>query len=160
MQYTAKEPDRDTAALIRELEPVTKGMGFSIVELSLFRSGKGNARIRLVAARDPESKDPAATIGTDELSRLHRAIVPRLELALEGRDLYIEVSSPGTDRLLKSGTEFRFFKDKAAKCWLKGADAWERGILRGSDTEKILLETGEGIKEMKYETIAKAKLDG
>lgn len=161
MQYKAKEPDRDTAALIKELEPIVNGLGCALVELSLYRSrkkaGVSGAQIRLVVAKSPQSAEEAG-IGTAELSRLHRALLPRLELALEGADLYLEVSSPGTDRIIKDGAEFRHYTGKAVKCWQ--TDTWLHGILRGADTEKITLETADGIQEIKYETIAKAKLDG
>ena len=167
MQYKAKEQDRDTKALVGELKPVVLGLGFSLVEVSLFRSGrkkagKSNAQVRLIVTGKPETGLPGDTapgsgINTEELSRIHRAVLPRLELALEGSDLYLEVSSPGTDRLIKEGAEFRHYTGKAVKCWRK--DKWERGILRGFDEEKIVLETAEGIQEMKYETIAKARLE-
>ena len=177
MQYKTREPDQDTAALIGELEPVIGGLGFALVELNLFRGGKrtGTARVRLVvtlagstrpdqvsgqAADRAGQEENSAGIGTTELSRIHRTILPRLELALEGRDLYVEVSSPGTDRLIKDGAEFRHYRGRQIKCWRTGADDWERGELCGSDEEKILLKTGEGTKEMRYETIAKARLDG
>jgi ribosome maturation factor RimP len=152
VQYKAREPDQDTAVIIGELEPVLGGLGFSLVEMDLFRR-KGSAQVRLIISCP-------GTIGTDELSRVHRAVLPRLELALEGKDLYIEVSSPGTDRLIKEGAEFRYYTGKAVKCWQTGADNWKQGILRGSDEEKITLETAEGIQTMNYKTIAKAKLDG
>ena len=163
MQYKTGKTDRYTGELIKELEPVASGLGFVIVELSLYRSGRKNAgksgaQVRLVVTRLPGGEGSPQGIGTDELSRIHRAILPRLELALEGADLHLELSSPGTDRLIKEGAEFRYYTGKAVKCWRK--DAWERGILRGCDEEKITLETAEGICEMKYETIAKARLDG
>jgi ribosome maturation factor RimP len=162
MQYKSREPDRDTAVLIPELEPVVSGLGFALVEISLFRGkgkGAGNARVRLVVTPRGALKGEAAGIGTDELSRIHRAVLPRLELALEGRDLYLEVSSPGTDRLIKEGAEFRHYIGKSVKCWLNGADTWERGVLHDSDEEKILLEAGGEIKQMRYEAIVKARLD-
>ena len=149
MQYKARENDEDTAALIREVEPVVGGLGFTLIELNLFRK-KGSAQVRLVIDGS----------GTDELSRVHRAVLPRLELALEGRDLYVEVSSPGIDRLIKEGAEFRHHIGKQVKCWQTGGDSWKHGMLRGLDKEKITLETAEGIQTMKYETIAKAKLGG
>ena len=160
MQYKAKEPDRDTEALRNELEPVIAGLLFVLVELSFYRSGKGNARLRLIVTRtaSESGSEEAAGIGTEDLSRIHRAVLPRLELALPNVELYLEVSSPGTDRLIKEGSEFRCFTGKAIKCWCK--DKWEQGILRGSDKDKIMLETAQGIQEMKYETIAKARLDG
>ena len=157
MQYKAKENDEDTAALIGELEPVVGGLGFSLVELNLFRR-KGTAQVRLVVAKPLTDSNNASGIGTDELSRIHRAVLPRLEFCLEGRDLYVEVSSPGIDRLIKEGAEFRYYIGKPVKYWLVGGDNWNHGILRGLDEEKITLETAEGIKEMKYETIVKAKL--
>jgi ribosome maturation factor RimP len=146
--------------LVQELEPVVNGLGFTLVEASLFRmrgKGAGNAQVRLVVTGQAEGG--GGGIGTAELSRIHRAVLPRLELALEGRDLYLEVSSPGTNRIIKEGAEFRHYNGRAVKCWLTGADAWERGVLRSSDMEKILLDAGGEIKQVMYETIAKARLD-
>ena len=152
MRYKIREPDQDAAALIGELEPVIGGLGFALVELDLFRR-RGSAQVRLVITG-------TGRIGTDELSRVHRAVLPRLELVLAGRDLYLEVSSPGTDRLIKEGAEFRHYTGRVLKCWRTGGDRWEQGLLHGSDEERILLDTEEGIQELRYETIAKARLDG
>ena len=158
MQYKAREIDEAAAALIGELEPVVGGLGFALVELDLFRR-KGSAQIRLVITKPlSDGKENPAGIGTDELSMVHRAVLPRLELILEGRDLYIEVSSPGTDRIIKEGAEFRHYTGKTVKCWLKGADDWKLGILRDCSKETITLEMAEGIQKLKYETIAKARL--
>ena len=158
MQFIARENDEATAALIGELGPVVNGLGFALVELDLFRR-KGSAQVRLVIANPlaPDGEKPAG-IGTDDLSQVHRAVLPRLELALEGRDIYVEVSSPGIGRVIKDGAEFRHYQGRAVKCWLKGADDWKQGILRGSDKETISLETAEGIQKITYETIAKARL--
>ncbi|MCL1814997.1 MAG: ribosome assembly cofactor RimP [Treponema sp.] len=152
VRYKIREPDQDAAALIGELEPVIGGLGFALVELDLFRR-RGSAQVRLVITG-------TGRIGTDELSRVHRAVLPRLELVLAGRDLYLEVSSPGTDRLIKEGAEFRHYTGRVLKCWRTGGDRWEQGLLHGSDEERILLDTEEGIQELRYETIAKARLDG
>jgi ribosome maturation factor RimP len=163
VQYKAKET-ADAAALIRELEPVVHGLGYGLIELSLYRGGKkagiANAQVRLIIGGRPTGGQTGGTIGTTELSLVHRAVLPRLELVMEGADLYLEVSSPGIDRLIKEGAEFRHYSGMAVKCWLKGATDWKRGKLCGSDEEKITLETGEGIIELTYETIAKARLDG
>ncbi|MDR2662501.1 MAG: ribosome assembly cofactor RimP [Treponema sp.] len=156
MRYRAKEEDRETAALRADIEPVLKGLGFALVELNLFRPGKGAARIRLVLTM-PE----APGIGTKELSGAHRALLPRLEAAFPGGNLQVELSSPGTDRLIKEGAEFGFFRDRALRCYRTDSSRWCAGILRGSDEEKIVLETPEGgLTELSYTIIAKAKLDG
>ena len=158
MRYKAREPDEATAALIGELEPVVNGLGFALVELDLFRR-KQSAQIRMIVTRKPaDNGESPAGIGTEELTRVHRAVLPRLELALPGTDLYVEVSSPGIDRLIKEGAEFRNYIGQAVKCWLKGADDWKPGILLASDEVKITLETAERIQELNYETIAKARL--
>jgi ribosome maturation factor RimP len=169
MEYKTRERDKDTEALAGDLEPVIDGLGFSLVELSLFRSKKrGSTQVRLVITRPPGSGAPLngqngvdtpGSIGTTELSRAHRAILPRLEIAFPGADLYVEVSSPGTDRTIKEGAEFRHFTGRAVKCYRTDTSDWFSGILRACDTEKILLDTGEGITELNYDIIAKAKLD-
>jgi ribosome maturation factor RimP len=156
MLYKARETDKSTEALAGELEPLVNGMGFALVELDLYRNGKrGTVQLRLVITRQANS----GNIGTEDLSRVHRAIIPRLELAFEGADLSVEVSSPGTDRVIKEGAEFRHFTGKAIKCYRTDTSDWFGGILQSSDSEKILLDTKEGITELKYGIIAKAKLD-
>ncbi|MDR2553266.1 MAG: ribosome assembly cofactor RimP [Treponema sp.] len=173
MRYKAREMNRDSAALTEEVEPVVRGLGFALVELDLYRSGRsragrresgghrGSVRVRIVVARPPEgpSAGGSGPIGTADLSRLHRALLPRLELTLEGRDLSVELSSPGTDRLIREGAEFRHFTGRPVRCYRTDTSAWQTGILRGLDREKIFLETEEGITEVKYETIAKARLN-
>jgi ribosome maturation factor RimP len=163
MEYKTRERDKETEALAGELEPIIGGLGFSLVELNLFRSKKrGSAQVKLVITRSPgpsgQDGDKSG-IGTTELSRAHRAILPRLETAFPGSDLYVEVSSPGTDRTIKEGAEFCYFTGRAVKCYRTDTSDWFSGILRACDTEKILLDTGEGITELNYDIIAKARLD-
>jgi ribosome maturation factor RimP len=163
MRYKTRERDKDTEALAGDLEPVIAGLGFALVELDLFRSKKqSSAQVKLVITRqtvDGDTQANSGSIGTGELSKVHRAIIPRLELAFEGADLYVEVSSPGTDRVIKEGAEFRHFTGRAVKCYRTDTSDWYSGILRSSDSERILLDTKEGITELKYGIIAKAKLD-
>ena len=162
MRYKARVPDDETAALWGELEPVIGNLGFSLVELTVFRQGKRgsvSAQIRLIVTGG-QGTAAKAGLGTEDLSRIHRTVLPRLELVMESRDLYVEVSSPGTDRVIKEGAEFRNYQGRQIKCWMTGANDWERGVLCGSDEEKILLKTEEGEKELMYETMAKARLNG
>jgi ribosome maturation factor RimP len=164
MRYKVTTADKTAGALRDDVEPVVSGLGFVLVELDLYRTKK-SARVRLVAAPAP----PLTAIGTEDLARLHRAVLPRLELALGGdssgekpgaADIYVEVSSPGLDRLIRDGEEFRCYPGRRIRCYLTGASDWLRGTLRGSDGEKILLSTEEGTVEVTYEHIAKARLDG
>ncbi|MDR2314080.1 MAG: ribosome assembly cofactor RimP [Spirochaetaceae bacterium] len=163
MWYKAKNEDGETASLRKDLEPVLQGLGFVLVELTVFHGGKGGTvQIRLVLTRPPA----AGPFGTGELAGAHRAVLPRLEAAFPGGDLHVELSSPGTDRLVKEGAEFRHYVDRGIRVYRTDTSQWQRGVLRSSDTEKILLETGEGESsskqeriELPYKIIAKARLD-
>ncbi|MDR0600553.1 MAG: ribosome assembly cofactor RimP [Treponema sp.] len=175
MWYRTREIDKRAAVLRDDLEPVITGLGFALVELDVYRGKRAAAQVRVVVTRPPPGewpetagppggKIPAGSgIGTEELAALHRAILPRLELVLgearEGAGVYVEVSSPGTDRVIKEGAEFRHFTGRGVLCYISGESAWKAGVLRGSDPEKILLETGEGLLELPYGAIGKAKLD-
>jgi ribosome maturation factor RimP len=153
----AKEKDPDAKKIVVTLEPVVSGLGFSILELSLSRH-RGSAQLRMVLTRLP-GESGGQSIGTDELGRVHRAVLPRLESALEGTDFSVECSSPGIDRAIKEGAEFAFFRGSPVRCYLPAESRWVRGILREADEQRIILENEDGDIELEYEHIAKAKLD-
>jgi ribosome maturation factor RimP len=166
MTYKTKEKDSDAKKIAAALEPVVSGLGFSILEFSLSRHS-GSAQLRMVLTRfsgesrdSPESGQKTPSIGTEELGRVHRAVLPRLEAAMEGTDFSVECSSPGIDRTIKEGAEFVHFYGRSVRCYLPAESCWVQGILKETDEQKIILETGDGERELKYEYIAKAKLDG
>ena len=178
MKYTARVMDsRDIETqLYSSLEPVAKGLGMVILELSLFRrkgrgSSPGSVQIRVTAYKK-------GTMGVDDCSLLHRAILPRLELAFPGIELYLEVSSPGIGRLIKDGSEMIHFIGRGIKCY-RAADSdingdsngsagkdsvkpdgsgWISGILKEADEKGVVLDTVNGKIALTYENIAKAKL--
>ncbi|MDR1505706.1 MAG: ribosome assembly cofactor RimP [Treponema sp.] len=150
----------DAGKIASALEPVVQGLGFAILEFSVSRHD-GRVQIRMVIARLPGAfgqKTPS--IGTAEVGRVHRSILPRLELALEGADFSVNCLSPGIDRTIKEGAEFAYFLGSTVRCYLPEVSDWVRGVLKASDENKIILENGDGEMELKYENIAKAKLDG
>jgi ribosome maturation factor RimP len=164
MIYKAAEKDPVSEKAAVSLEPVISGLGFSILELSVSRH-RGSAQVRLVicpkeARFSTESGQKRPSIGTEELGRVHRAVLPRLEAAMEGAELSVECSSPGIDRTIREGAEFAHFYGMPVRCYLPAESRWVRGILRGADEEKIILENEDGKRELEYESIAKAKLDG
>ncbi|WP_461256792.1 LSm family protein [Treponema sp. R80B11-R83G3] len=125
MQYTGKDMEnREIAAVRQPLEAVLNGLGFSLIELAVSRH-KGSAQIRAVIYN-------GGSIGTDDCSRAHRAIMPRLELAFEGQDIYLEVSSPGIDRLIKDGAEFANYKGRGVRCYRADISDWTAGILESA----------------------------
>jgi ribosome maturation factor RimP len=137
-------------SLYEALEPAARGLGLSLVEISLFRH-KGTTQIRVVAHKKGGTS-------LNDCSAFHRAALPRLELAFPGEDLYVEVSSPGIDREFKDGAEFAFFIGEAVRCYRRDISDWSGGILESADAEGITLKGKDGTMSISYETIAKAKL--
>jgi ribosome maturation factor RimP len=152
MRYTAKSAEmQEFAPVRRSLEAVLDGLGFSLVELVVSRH-KGSVQVRAVIYN-------GSAIGVDDCSKAHRAIMPRLELAFEGQDIYLEVSSPGIDRLIKDGSEFTYYKGRAVRCYRTDISDWTAGILENADENGIVLQTKEGVIKLEFDIIAKAKLD-
>jgi ribosome maturation factor RimP len=123
----------------------------ALVELSLSRH-RGSVQIRVVVYK------PGA-IGVEDCSRVHHAALPRLELAFPGQELYVEVSSPGIDRLIKDGAEFPCYIGRGLKCYRTDISDWSAGILESADAAHLVLRGSNGTMKIKYEVIAKAKLD-
>jgi ribosome maturation factor RimP len=129
----------------------------SLIELFLFRrrgrgEKPGTVQVKITAYKP-------GIMGVDDCSRLHRALLPRLELEFSGEDLYLEVSSPGIDRLIKDGSEFAHYLGRGVKCYRRDISDWTGGLLRSAGETVIVLETGEGQIPISYDSIAKAKLD-
>ncbi|MDR1058029.1 MAG: ribosome assembly cofactor RimP [Treponema sp.] len=151
MRYTPRDGNEREGALYNTLEPVVKGLGMSLVELSLSRY-RGAYQVRITVAGK-------GSLGTDDCSRLHRALLPRLELALPGQELYLEVSSPGIDRRVKDASEFAFFIGRGAACYRTDISGWTRGVIRAADEKTLTLENRDGVILLPYENIGKARLD-
>ncbi len=147
MQYTPRGAD----PLYDFLLPIVKGMGMSLVDLSVSRH-KGNVQIRLIVYKP-------GSIGVDECSKVHRAVLPRLELQFPGQDLYVEVSSPGIDRNIKDASEFMHYFGRGIKCFRTDISDWSAGILESADEKGLVLKKGDNRMNVSYEIIAKAKLD-
>ena len=152
MQYTGKDAENpEISALRQPLEAVLKGLGFNLVEFAVSRH-KGSVQIRAVIYN-------GKSIGTDDCTKAHRAIMPRLELAFEGQDIYLEVSSPGVDRLIKNGAEFANYIGRGVRCYRTDISDWTAGILESVEEKGIIVKTKEESVKMGFDIIAKAKLD-
>jgi ribosome maturation factor RimP len=147
MKYTAQEE----TSVRQSLEMILKGLGFSLVELVISRH-KGSVQIRVVIYN-------GMSIGTDDCSKVHRAVSARCELAFEGQDIYLEVSSPGIERLIKDGSEFVHYLGKGVRCYCTDISDWQAGILESAGENGIMIKTKEGTVSLSYDIIAKAKLD-
>ena len=154
MQFTVhekntKDPD---GMLFQSLEQLIRGIGMSLVELNVFH-GHRSAGVQVKAV-----VMSAETTSVEDCTRAHRLILPRLELAFPQRDIYLEVSSPGIDRLIKDGVEFAHYIGRGVKCYRTDISDWTAGILRAVDGEKIVLLVDGDEMILPYETIAKARL--
>ena len=170
MQFTVRERDSKEpgAALFESLEPLLGGIGMALIEFSVFQ-GKRSAGVQARAVvmsserssvsseRSSAERSRSDETGVEDCARAHRLILPRLELAFPGKDIYLEVSSPGIDRLIKDGSEFSHYIGREVRCYRTDISDWTTGILRSADEEKIVLEA-EGETILSYETIAKARL--
>jgi ribosome maturation factor RimP len=147
MRYSP--PKRDDIA--EALEPVARGLNLSLVEISLSRH-RGAVQIRVVVYNGGD-------ISLDDCSAFHRAALPRLELAFPGQDLQVEVSSPGVDRLIKDGGEFRHYPGRRIRCYRTDISDWFSGILVSSGEDGIVLEKDGERFSLAYGIIAKARLE-
>ena len=161
MRKTEKDVNEQDVSIRNALQPVLKGLGFSLIELSVSRH-RGSVQIRAVIY-NPGCREGAASlpIGTDDCSKVHRAIMPRLELEFAGTDIYLEVSSPGIDRLIKDESEFAYYLGRKVRCYRTDITEWTAGILESADEKGINIKTNDGnITRLEFDIIAKARLVG
>jgi len=154
MRKTEKDVNEQDVSIRDALQPVLKGLGFNLIELSVSRH-RGSVQIRAVIYSNGKS------IGTDDCSKVHRAIMPRLELAFENQSIYLEVSSPGIDRLIKDESEFAHYLGRKVRCYRTDITEWTAGILESADEKGIKIKTNDGnITRLEFDIIAKARLVG
>jgi ribosome maturation factor RimP len=146
MRYTPKMADH----LFDSVEAVVKGLGMSLIEFSVSRH-KGGTRMRAVIYN-------GGTVGIDDCARVHRAILPRLELAFPKEELHIEVSSPGIERKIKDGSEFIHYVGKQLNCYRTDISDWTSGILMSAGDTHIVIKGKNEMINLPYGVIAKAKL--
>jgi len=138
-----------------DCEPIVFGLGYSLVELRIFRTN-GTTQIRAVIAH-ADSENPRG-IGIDDCAKVHRLLLPRLEAILKEQDIYMEVTSPGTERLIKNAAEFAFFVKKYMRVYDTTVSDWITGQLIRADKEQIVLLIDGTEKIIPLDNIAKAKL--
>ncbi len=123
----------EIAALI---EPVLHDMGFRLVRVSL--SGREGATVQIMADK------AGGTINVDDCAAISRRLSPLLDAhdPVEGR-YFLEVSSPGIDRILVRPSDFEDWARYEAKVELKeliGGRRRFRGIVEGFDDGEMRLQ--------------------
>lgn len=142
----------DIGVLRAELLPVAAGLGLKIIDIVLARH-RASVQIRVIIFKK-------SGIGIDDCSRFHRAITPRLDLLYEGSDITIEVSSPGTERVIRDGAELQNYLGCAVQFYIAAISDWKSGVLKSANEREAELQTANGkIEHIPLCGIAKAKLD-
>ena len=135
-----------------ECAPLVDGLGYTLVELKI-GSGKGVTKISAVIA----SKDPSVDIGVNDCSKVHHALLPRLEAILGTDDTYMELTSPGMERNIKNAAEFSVFTGREVRVWDKTVTDWVGGKIISADDKSVTLEKDGQNQTISFENIAKAK---
>lgn len=138
-------------SLLSQIEPVITGLGYTLVDLNskLLQYGM---TIHCVVYKP-------SGVGIEDCSIIHKTIMPKLEIITDSRDIHLEVSSPGTDRNLKSNSEFLIFRGKGIRILTKDSSEWIMGIIDSADKNGVtVLKNGE-LHNISYTNVKKAKLD-
>jgi ribosome maturation factor RimP len=158
MEYSAGgRLDEQFEALKGSLELLVRGLGMELIELCIFRSKGSGVRVGAVQVRAVVYKP--GSLGTDDCSRVHRAIVPRLDLAFPENELSVEVSTPGITRQVKDGVELAHYRGRGVRLWRTDVSDWSAGLLEEVDEQGITIKGEGGSMRLDYAIIAKARLD-
>lgn len=136
--------------VFRDLDEFFRGEGVNLVEMGL-RSHRGTVSVHIVL-------QAPGGLGIDDLSRVHRLLVPRLEGLLQTEDLAVELGSPGLERVLKYLRELNFFQGKKLRFYRAGGKDWEDGVLTGYDQGQVAFATTQGTVLVPATEIHKAQL--
>jgi ribosome maturation factor RimP len=144
---------RESDPLFDSLKEVVNGLDMSLVDLVVSRH-KTSVQIHATI-------DKKGTVSVDDCSRVHRAIIPRLDLVFPN-DYSLEVSSPGIDRNIKNGAELVHYLGRGIRCYRSDVSDWTSGVLLAADEEGVVIaKNDDGVEPQRisYDIIAKAKLD-
>ncbi|MDR1216700.1 MAG: ribosome assembly cofactor RimP [Treponema sp.] len=149
MRFVPRESD----PLFDSLEEVVNGFGMSLIDLVVSKH-KMSVQIRATI-------DKKGIVSIDDCSRVHRAIIPRLDLFFSN-DYSVEVSSPGINRNIKNGAELIHYLGRGIRCYRSDVSDWIVGILLAVDKEGVVIAKRDASVEperISFDVIAKAKLD-
>lgn len=128
------------AGLIELIEPVIEHMGFELVGIEHVSGGRSQT-LRVYI-------DSPAGITIDDCERVSRQLSALLDVEDPMRGQYmLEVSSPGTDRLLTKAEHFARFVGEKAKLKLRMPMDGQRnvsGYIRGVEDGEVELDLVDG----------------
>lgn len=143
---------RGVVSTVRELvEPIAEELGYYIWDVEYVKEGA--RRILRITIDNEEG------ITIDDCERFHRTIDPKIDEAdpIE-ESYYLEVSSPGIERELKTPMHISACEGWQVEVKLYAPDNGSklfRGTLCECPEGKIIIESGEGKKEFDSAAVAK-----
>lgn len=146
--------------MFAEYAPLLGQLGLDIVEIAQANRREGVNVVIIIHAREGETT-------VDQCAEVYRLVYPRMQLALGDRDLSLEVSTPGLERVFKDLYEFSIFQGRRVRIYDSGRRAWVGGIIGEMDDHSVVLSDvyvenqSEKIEHMNITltAIQKAKLD-
>ena len=144
--------------LIAQFEPVLQGLGFELIEVE-FAPGPGGGTLRIYIDKPPGAEQGIDVEDCADASHVLSELLDADD-PLPGR-YSLEVSSPGTDRVLRTPEHFaRFVESRVAVTLLAPRDGRKRytGVLRRTDGESIELEVDNFSVSIRLAEINRARL--
>jgi len=134
--------------------PVLQGLGYDLVDVNLtFSHGRRILGIFI---------DRREGINLEDCARASKALSAELDRhdLLSGR-YYLEVSSPGAERKLKTPEDFVHFAGRKAKIRFRDGEGrtYERvGVIGKFEGNEVVLASGDGEVHVRFEDILGANL--
>ena len=140
--------------LIELLEPAIESLGYELVLLE-YVPQTGSALLRLFI-------DSPGGINLGDCEKVSREVAALMDVEDPINTAYqLEVSSPGMDRPLAKPAHFERFKGEVARISLiapKNGRRRHAGLIREVTGQAVTLETPEGMVELDFSEIEKARL--
>jgi ribosome maturation factor RimP len=134
-----------------EIGPVIAAMGFDLVEAHV-GAAKNQSLVSVIIYR----KDG---VGIDDCAAVSRNIYPRLELIENLGNFSLEVSSPGTDRVLKNRNEYDIFLGRMVSVLTNESNEWINGIIDHVNDDSVYLNKKGDVVSIRFDTIKKTRLE-
>lgn len=142
---------QEQEAISKDIESALATLELGLLEFHVSRRGN-SVQVRAVV------KAKGGT-GTTECAKAHRLIAQRLAEVHGIAEPFIEVSSPGIDRALRTAREFAAFIGERIRFIREGETEWERGRLLGIEGEILSIDTAGEKLVLPLGDLAKARLD-
>lgn len=138
--------------------PAAQDLGLELVCVKII--GEGGGMNVQVMAENPATKN----LGVEDCTKLSKAISALMDVEDPINGAYrLEVSSPGIDRPLVKIEDFETFKGFEAKLEsdmpiVETGQKRFKGVLQGTNGNAVVIETEQGIAEIPFHNLTKAKL--